>query len=163
MENFYAFLFLILVIAIIIAKFKYDIWKKKDTEERLVRKIEYEIELRNRPIQEKIDRMAEEKRKEEAITKYYPFLPLPETFRKKRTFLRDEYRVAIKERDKIRAMIALEELYLYAQYFVYCYGDDDNHKGVSGLLYSAVIDKLYENRWKIKEFKKHSFAEKMAR
>ena len=157
METFIAILIAVLFIAIAIAKSRYNTWKIRDREERIARQHDYEIELANKPFQEAQKRMEEEDRKAKIILRNYPFLPLPANFQKNRTMLRDEYRVAAREGNECRAKEALKKLYLYAQYFVYCYGDDDNRKGVPGYMYTAAIDKLYENPWKMEEFKKHSF------
>ena len=157
METFVAILIIALLIAIAIAKSRHDTWKIKDREKRIVHQRDYEIELVNRPFKGSQTRMEEEDRKSKLILSRYPFLPLPANFRENRTMLRGEYRVAISEGSEDRAKEALEKLYLYAQYFVYCYGDDDNRKGVPGYMYTAALDKLYENPWKMEEFKKHSF------
>lgn len=142
--------FLFLLILFGIGGYKYYEMEKRKEEQRIAeRKARLERERKEAEIDSllaEFERKKIEKDNKEAFVEKSFHSIAPAFFRAVRTECRTEFRDARKAGDRDSMEKALSMLYRYACEFVFCYGSDDNSKGVIGAVYDEAVNRVYNDR-----------------
>ena len=142
------FLFLLILFGIGGYKY-YEMKKRKEEQRNAERKARLERERKEAEIDSilaELERKTTEQNNMEAFVEKYFHSITPAFFRAVRTECRTEFRDARKAGDRDSMEKALSMLYRYACEFVFCYGSDDNSKGVIGAVYDEAVNRVYNDR-----------------